>query len=395
MLKGELDMNRRSFQFLLILFAALCNNLFSQPTDNKIIIGERTSIASNILFEERNLFIHLPESYNSSQKKYPVLYLLDAEVHFKYTVGIIQFLVRNNKMPETIVVGIPNTYRNRDFFPEKVFNITGSGGANNFLEFLKEELFPHIDKNYRTQPYRTLVGHSLCGMFCFYSLLSQPDLFNSYIAISPAVMADESYIVSYIQSNFSKYPSLNKSIYFTAGSEEPEEFLQMIDVFRDILRKYAPDDLVWDYKLMEDEDHGSQVFIAIYDGLLMFYKGWKLTDDVAKNGLKDIMRHFETLSEKYGYKIEPSENALNTAGYYFLGEKAYEKAIEIFEKNVALYPLSANVYDSLGEAFELSGQTELASKNYEQAYLRGKELNSPNLYLFKQNLDRTKNKVTE
>ena len=385
-------MNRRYFQSLSLLFVIFCGNFIGQTIDNRITIGEKTTITSNIMFEERNLFVYLPESYNTTKNSYPVLYLLDAEDHFKYTAGLVQFLSRNNKMPETIIIGIPNTYRNRDFLPEKVFNIPGSGGADNFIGFLKEELIPTIDKKYRTQPHRILVGHSLCGMFCFYSMLKQPELFNAFIAISPWVIAADNFILPYTTSTLPKYKSLNKSVYFTAGSQEEENLLTTLEEYKSILRKFAPDDLIWEYKKMEDEDHGSQVFMAIYDGLKMIYKDWNLSDTELKKGLDVIVKHYNNLTTKYGYSIVPPENVLNAVGYYFLGQQNFEEATAIFAKNITLYPQSANVYDSLGETYEKSGQPLLANQNYEIAYLMAKEINHPNLQIYKQNFERTQNK---
>lgn len=385
-------MKLRCFQTLSCMLIVLFGNLLSQTIDNRITIGEKTSITSNILFEERNLFVYLPESYNTKQNNYPVLYLLDAEDHFKYTAGLVQFLSGNNKMPETIIIGIPNTYRNRDFIPEKVFNVPGSGGADNFIGFLKEELISFIDKKYRTQPHRILVGHSLCGMFCFYSMLKQPDLFNAFIAISPWVIAADNFILPYTTSKLPDYESLNKTVYFTAGSQEQEDLLMTLEEYKSILRKFAPDDLIWEYKKMEDEDHGSQVFMAIYDGLKMIYKDWNLSDAELKKGLDVIVKHYNNLTTKYGYSIVPPENVLNAVGYYFLGQQNFEEATAIFAKNVTLYPQSANVYDSLGETYEKSGQLLLANQNYEKAYLRAKEINHPNLQIYKQNFERTQRK---
>ena len=385
-------MNRRYFQSLSLLFVIFCGNFIGQTNDNRITIGEKTTITSNILFEARNLFVYLPESYNTSQNSYPVLYLLDAEDHFKYTAGLVQFLSRNNKMPETIIIGIPNTFRNRDFLPEKVFNIPGSGGADNFIGFLKEELIPYVDKKYRTQPHRILVGHSLCGMFCFYSMLKQPELFNAFIAISPCVIAADNFLLPYTTSSLPKYKSLNKSVYFTAGSKEEENLLTTLEEYKIILRKFAPDDLIWEYKIMEDEDHGSQVFMAIYDGLKMIYKDWTLSETELRKGLDAILKHYSNLTSKYGYAILPPENILNAAGYYFLGQQNFDEAIAILTKNVSLYPQSANVYDSLGETYEKSGQQLLANQNYEKAYLMAKEINHPNLQIYKQNFERTQKK---
>jgi tetratricopeptide (TPR) repeat protein len=62
-----------------------------------------------------------------------------------------------------------------------------------------------------------------------------------------------------------------------------------------------------------------------------------------------------------------AETELNTLGYQLVGQKRLKDAIEIFKLNVEMYPASANVYDSLGEAFLADGQKELALINYKKA----------------------------
>ena len=87
-----------------------------------------------------------------------------------------------------------------------------------------------------------------------------------------------------------------------------------------------------------------------------------------------IDKHYAGLSEKFGYEIETPEYVLNQLGYSYLGEKEINKAIKVFKENVKRYPKSANVYDSLGEAYMKSGDKELAIKNYR----RSLELNPRN-----------------
>ncbi|MCX6150619.1 MAG: alpha/beta hydrolase-fold protein [Ignavibacteriales bacterium] len=372
---------------LFLLLSMLAEKNIAQPQKD-VEIGKTIKLSSNILTEERDIFIYLPNNYNNSTNEYPVLYLLDAETHFNYTAGVVQFLAGNNRMPETIVIGIPNTKRNRDFTPTQVENIPGSGGADNFLKFLKEELFPYVEKNYRTQPYRILAGHSLCGMFTFYTLFTQPGLFNSYIALSPWVIFNNNYLVDYAAVNLPKFSSLNKFIYFTAGSLEQQDLLTTMEKFNEILKTKAPKDLIWKYKLLENEDHGSLVLLTLYDGLKLIFADWNLSNDVAIKGLDAILDHYKKLSNKYGYKIFPSEINLNAIGYYFLQRQDYEQAIKVFKKNVELYSASANVYDSLGEAFEKSNQPELAKENYEKAYIAAKAVSHQNTQIYKTNFER-------
>src|SRR6185503_18883049 len=107
----------------------------------------------------------------------------------------IEFLVQNGRMSDLIVVGVTNTDRTRDLSPVKSSdkNAAGelqfptSGGADNFLKFFETELIPEIEKKYRVQPYRILAGHSLGGLFAIHAMIAKPGLFNSYVAVSPAL----------------------------------------------------------------------------------------------------------------------------------------------------------------------------------------------------------------
>lgn len=383
---------RRKVVLILLLFISLISGicqLHAQANDN-IIIGRIRNHDSKILNEQRRLFIYLPPSYNLTQGKYPVLYLLDGDWHFNYVAGLVEFLARNNKIPEMIVVGVANTVRNHDFTPIKTESVSGSGGADNFLRYMKDELVPFIDSNYRTEPYRILAGHSLCGMFSIYSLLNEPDLFNSYIAMSPWVISQDKFIVNYTAENIKKFKSLKKQIYFTAGSLEEKELLSTLDVFIKIMKNDAPDDLKWKFKLFEGEDHGTLVLPAMNDGLLNIYDGWRLPEGGVFNRIEAIIEHYKSLSKKFGYTIAVPEVTINQLGYTYLLQQNFEKAIETFKKNVELYPESPNVYDSLGEAYERHGEIKEAAKSYESADKIAEKTNHPNKLIFKNNYERAK-----
>ena len=77
-----------------------------------------------------------------------------------------------------------------------------------------------------------------------------------------------------------------------------------------------------------------------------------------------------TQSEAYDFQ----EEQLNSLGYQLLKMKKIKEAIEIFKLNVEAYPQSANVYDSLAEAYMINGDKELAIENYEKSI----ELNPKN-----------------
>src|SRR3954470_4512006 len=191
--------------FLFILAATITLAVTAQ-NDNKIVIGKIDSVYSNILNEQRKVWIYTPDmtsGNHDTSRHYPVLYLLDGDAHFTSVVGLIQQLSQangNTVFPEMIIVGIPNTNRTRDLTPTHITSDApmmdsnssiATGGGENFVAFLEKELMPHIDSLYSTAPYKLLVGHSFGGLTVMDVLTNHTKLFNAYIAIDPSMWYDK------------------------------------------------------------------------------------------------------------------------------------------------------------------------------------------------------------
>jgi predicted alpha/beta superfamily hydrolase len=130
---------------------------------------QKITIQSKVLSEARQILVRLPASYATSDRPYIVLYMTDGDRQLPHTASTIDFLVREGRMPEVIMVGISNTDRTRDLTPTHVdapifgnnrFRTPTSGGADNFLSFVETELVPYIEKNSRTRPYPFSRGRS-------------------------------------------------------------------------------------------------------------------------------------------------------------------------------------------------------------------------------------------
>jgi tetratricopeptide (TPR) repeat protein len=93
---------------------------------------------------------------------------------------------------------------------------------------------------------------------------------------------------------------------------------------------------------------------------------------IMDKGIESALGQFNTLKQSNNYYV--TEIQLNNLGYRLLGVKKVREAIEIFKLNTEAYPQSANVYDSLGEAYMKNGDKELAIRNYQRAV----ELNPQN-----------------
>ncbi len=145
-------------------------------------------IASVKVGEMREFYVSLPDRYGESGESYPVILMLDGEFNFNAgVIGGLRQAAQLGEIPEFIVVGIRNTDRGKDSFPEELTYGDGSkagGRADRFLDFIGAELVPYIAKNYRSSAFRVLYGTSNTGFTAVHALFRDPGLANFYIAAS-------------------------------------------------------------------------------------------------------------------------------------------------------------------------------------------------------------------
>ena len=381
----------------------LLSTAFAQPGTGTV---KRLTIKSAVLGEERIVLVRTPVGYETNNVKYPVLYMTDGDAHMDHTASTIDFLRRNGRISDLIVVGVTNTDRTRDLTPVKATlkNAAGelqfptSGGADNFLKFFETELIPQIEKDYRVQPYRIFAGHSLGGLFAIHAMMTKPGLFNSYIAVSPSLQWENGEALKRAVDFLSKQKEMNVTL-FTSIGNEPGAIGECFDRFKEALAKSNIKGFDWQAERLADEDHGSVVLRSHYFGLRKIYDGWQAPRDPQSGaftgGLQGADAHYKKLSEKFGYPIPVPENLINQIGYQYLGNGQPDEAIAAFKANVERYPGSANVYDSLAEAYERGGRIDLAEPLYDKARTLGQQNNDPNAAIYKANYDRAHAKLKE
>lgn len=365
---------------ILALFISISFSTLFAQNENQIIIGSIDSLYSNILGEQREIWIHIPQSAERSNlEKYPVLYLLDATGHFYSVTGMIRQLstVNGNSIcPEMIVVGIPNTDRRRDLTPSHTGNsINTSGGGEKFTAFLEKELIPYVDSNYPTRPYRTLIGHSLGGLLVINTLINHSTIFNNYVAIDPSLYWDDQKLLKQAAIALEQGKFEDKSLYVAIASTRngmdtttaQKDTTRATLSFRSRLQfcKIAAannkNGLNFAWKYYNDENHGSIPLIAEYDALHFLFPWLKFNDwnklyDTESNStaqeLVDLLTlHYEKVSNKFGFTVLPKEQQINRLGYMFMNRKAYDKSYAFFNLNVQNFPNSANAYDSMGDYY--------------------------------------------
>ncbi|GAA3934189.1 hypothetical protein GO495_29720 [Chitinophaga oryziterrae] len=273
-----------------------------QSTAQKKALYNHTSseivvIPSKILNEDRTIYIHYPklDSMNLS-KRFPVLYLMDGESHFDMLSQYTDYLSRwdVNVIPQMIVVGIPNTKRTRDLTPTKsIINYFGqpdtsnisrmkpSGGSDQFLQFIQDELMPYIETNYKTKPFKIFAGHSFGGITSIYCMLTHPDMFNAYISISPSFWWDGEYVLKPTDKKLEKGSVLNKTLFYCDANEgvtDTGSFHTNLLKFDTLLTHKELKGLCYKYKYYPAESHMTEPIVAYYDALRFIYRDWKSSD---------------------------------------------------------------------------------------------------------------------
>lgn len=371
----------------LSLYQNLCFGQTTNNTDssaNQINIGVRDQLFSKVLEEDREIWIHVPAS-SVYGLRYPVIYLLDGEIHFESVVGIMRSNAISRLNPEMIIVAIRNTDRYRDLSTSHIGDDgNSSGGADNFTQFIESELIPYIDKNYPTIPHRTLIGHSLGGLVVTNTLIKYPHLFNNYLAIDPSLGWDNQKLLNEERLQIKNGNYENKAIYVALantinnGQSTDMTFemalqdtttatlhLRSIHEFSELAKSNDKLDTKWKY--YPDETHGTVPVVATHHALRFLFSWFKFehwndfyTPEPKLSGeelVKLIISHHDKISNKLNYTFLPDEYEVNNLAYMFLGKNDYKRAFPFFELNIKNYPNSANAHDSMGDYYNSISDT--------------------------------------
>lgn len=186
---------RHTLIVLLILFGAITPVAQAGDGVEPLAIGATYTLSSKALGETRRINVYTPPGNDAvDAPPLPVLVVLDGGIKedFLHIAGLVQVSVGNGTMRPHLVVGIENTERRRDFTgpttnaeDKKIAPRVGGSGA--FRAFLRDELLPDVKARYRTTDEAAIVGESLAGLFIVETMLEEPRLFDTYIAVDPSL----------------------------------------------------------------------------------------------------------------------------------------------------------------------------------------------------------------
>jgi len=370
-----------------------------------ITIGERHSIHSEVLGEERPYWVYLPRSYSDTtyaKLDYPVLYLLDGDWHFHWATGVMQQMSLFH-IPEMIIVALPNTNRIRDLTPthttahwdekeREVPWLEDSGGADTFLEFIRDELFPEIESTYRAQPYRILVGHSLAGLFTLHALLDATEMFQAYVAIDPSLWWDDQLLVRRADRMISEGEQLDRAVYISLANEpdlgrfediryRAGVIIEPVQAFAELLGSVASSGFRPKLEFFEAEIHDSVQLLSLYHGLMHIFEGYSvhsLPDGPRADILEDpsnLKVHFEEISERLGIDLPPPDLVVQQIALDFIEFlNDPQSAIQVLRYSPSFGNNPYRIYNYLGWAYVFAGEPDLATNAFEKAL----ELNPEN-----------------
>lgn len=227
-----------------------------------LVVGETLSVESTVLGERRVINVYLPPGYAEGTERVPVLYMPDGGLgeDFHHVMGLVDVGVKNGTMRPFVLVGIENTERRRDLVgpsevPEDLAIAPHAGGANRFRRFIREELKPRIAARYRVTSESAVIGESFAGLFVLETMLLDPELFDTYIAISPSTWWNHAALVRGAETKLAAWSTQQKTLYLANAEEDAD--MEGAGALVALLRSRRVSGLVWHHAPMPEEKHAT------------------------------------------------------------------------------------------------------------------------------------------
>ena len=303
-------------------------SMTAQSVGKDIVIGKSFNLESKILNENREVFIALPSNYNRNINTYPIIVVLDAEYLFEITNSIVKIKTSRNEMLESIIVGIPNNTGKRYDMAMRLSNDKGQfffgdyeGKSTTYLSFLKEELFPFLEKKYRINSHKTIIGMSPTFGPVLEAFWNQPDLFSGYIILAAELSLRTSSgqtIAEKLINSIQDPMHPEASIYIGKASDDlkrrPEEEEKSFFNLNQKLDSIANPKINYKIEILKNENHYGMAISGIEHGLETIHPPeiWQVPYRSfwnSKNPANKLKLFYDKISDTYGFEILPLEDS--------------------------------------------------------------------------------------
>ncbi|WP_308991544.1 alpha/beta hydrolase-fold protein [Mariniflexile litorale] len=332
------------------------------------------TIESAKLGETRELKIQFPRGYNPSDNtKYPLFIVLDGDYLFEAVAGNIDYYSYWEDMPASIVVGINQFDKRYDDCMYAEQNSLPIDAGANFFEFIGMELIPHLEKKYKTDNFRVIVGHGETANFINYFLLKPDPLFKGYMAISPELAPN---MITYITDALRAIPS--KTFYYLANTNNDSSSMkQMTDALHTDISALNNKNLFYKFNNFEKPSHYSVSTHAIPNAIESIFKVFqpiskeeytKTILNLEGSPVEYLQEKYKAIHELFGIKKRilindfkaisaAIEKTRNFEYYEVLGKMARDE-----------YPKTLLGSYYLARFYEEAGEPKKAMRTYETAF---------------------------
>mgnify|MGYP005815334891 CR=1 FL=1 len=369
---------------------------------------------SEILQNQKKIYVSLPPSYGQGNRVYPVIYVLDAEFLFDLTVSISRFKAARYDMPESIIVGLTNGADSRRNMSLKTKRNKSdkryffNGDAKKYLKVIESELIPLIENKYAShakQSHRTIIGMSPTLGPVFESLWSESELFKGFIGLSSHYLSQylESgeMVADKILKSFSEGSNSQATLYLAMAESDVENYPLETSTYEKLALALKNTSLQSNHKLeiLKGEYHYLMAIPGIQRGLnLIFPRRRSFQPDYEKFSQMDdpaaaVKAFYERRSKSLGYSLLPEgagagNMKINELGYWLINNKRIKEAIAVFKLAQEYYPNNANLFDSLADAYQANGQHDAELAAVKRAIRLTKEHPQPGLNYLNKRLEK-------
>lgn len=261
-----------------IVLMSLASHVAATDKAADLVIGDTFTMHSRVLDETRRINVFTPTVYGEPvEEPLPVLYMPDGGMNedFLHIAGLLQVLVSNGTMRPLLLVGIENTERARDMTgpssdPEDQAIAPRTGGASKFRDFIREDLFAEIERRYSVTQERAIIAESLAGLFVVETLLHEPAMFDTYIAVDPSVWWDHYALNATAVKLMANNDAAHRRLFVAASNEasSSDRFLQFIATIGS-----QPERVEMVYFPMREETHATLYHPAALQALRTLFRG--------------------------------------------------------------------------------------------------------------------------
>jgi predicted alpha/beta superfamily hydrolase len=340
--------------------------------------GHQYKVQSKILGEERQLLIYVPEEYQTSTEKFPVVYLLEGQTHYKHATIAIEKVQETGWMPASIIVAIADNEgtNSRDYGKE----------SDNFLRFINEEVQAFVAKKFRVNKYKTIFGHGGAGTFLLEAFIKNPAGFDNYIVANPFGLRKPT--LSRFEDLLDKNKTLNQSLYFSVGTvlDNGSYNVEPLEELAELLKRKAPKTLQWTYEYLPLHGTYGSANVTLYNGLsknFTFYQGPFINSHqefIDGNKMAGVEAYFRERGKKYDISDEVTVGTFMGLGFMLLDSGHPKVAAELIIDAIKdRFPESVDLYRVLGRAYMKMEDKEKTIKTFETMILKAKQQKHPQL----------------